>query len=275
MGVWIPPGAPITGEMFPNLAAAVSMVCEEGQSRWMGYAGGKNLPNGMTITPRTGTYLRSIQIARHGPFHGEVFSDAPHARAIEFGSPARDLKQMLSTSHKVRLSKTGKRYLIIPFRWGTPGSTMSGRSMPEEVHQWFADKNGSFVVGSGDRRSGTGAYWVSTRSPVRVNAPRYSWGDRLRKQDLSAMGIHGVSARNMAGMVRMQNPAPEAKQGAKHSEYLTFRIMTEDSKGWLSPAQPGKFPAKQTAEELRRDAKAVVEEAVRRDVQNRLMEAFQ
>lgn len=255
IGHLLPPGGPLSQELFPNLSYAVQEIAQRGQVIWMGYAGGAPLPDGSTIQARSGAYLRSIQLSQAGPFSAEIFSELPYARIIEDGAPARDMKRMLDTSMKVRISKTGKRYLIIPFRWGTPGTTGFGRNvMPPEVHAAWRDPTSAMtpsrVTGMSKRPSGNSAYDVRTKSPFLVSQRQYHWGGRLTKPMLNGMGIHGQAARRMAGMVNMQNPSGNGG-GGKHSSFLTFRVMVEDSPGWLAPAQPGKHPARTTADRLR------------------------
>lgn len=272
IGHLLPSGTPLGQDLFPNLAYAVQQVAEKAHLTWLAYAGGKPLPDGSTIGSRTGSYLRSIELARAGQFSAEVFSDAPHAKEIEEGSSARDLKRMLDTSMKVRVTKDGRRYLIIPFRWGTPGSTGFGKNvMPPEVHSmWRHDPEmkPSRVISLGQRQSGNGAYDIRTRSPFLVPQRQYNWGGRLTAEKLHRAGVHGQAAKRMTGMVNMQNPSGEG--GGKHSQFLTFRIMVEGASGWLVPARPGKYPARTTADQIRPAAAKIFGQAVVADVSSKL-----
>jgi hypothetical protein len=63
-----------------------------------------------------------------------------------------------------------------------------------------------------------------------------------------------------AGMVRFDNPS------GGHSKYLTFRVMTEDSTGWIRPSQPGKFPLKQSVDAYRALADTAFKAALQKDV---------
>lgn len=253
---------------LPNLARAVQKITAAAQARWQAYAGGAPLPDGTTISARSGGYLKSIQSRELGEFESEVFSDSPYALSIEEGMPARDLKKMLDTSLKVRVSKDGKRYLIIPFRWGTPGAVGFGRNvMPEAVHVLGQAMTPSRVIGMTTRASGTGAWDPKTRAPFQVPQRKYLWGDRLKHEQLADAGVFGQAAKRMAGMVKFQNPSGETG-GAKHSQYLTFRVMTEDSRGWLAPATPGKHPARAVADQFRPLAEKAFSEALAADVRN-------
>jgi hypothetical protein len=247
----------------------VQQVAERAQTIWMGYAAGDPLPDGSKIQARSGAYLRSIHLFQNSQFSAEVFSEAPHARSIEEGTPARDLKKMLDTSLKVRQTKDGRRYLIIPFRWGTPGATGFGKNvMPQQVHDMFGGQAGvkpSRVSGVGKRLSGTGAYSVKTKAPFQVRQREYKWGGRLTADSLKTAGVHGTQAKRMLGMVNFQKPSATTG-GGKHSKYFTFRMMVEGSKGWLVPAQPGKFPARHTADRIRPAAERAFAAAVAADI---------
>jgi hypothetical protein len=255
----IPLGAPIDERVFPRLVHTVQRLASEAQARWVAYALGTPLPDGKVITPRSGSYARSIQVRALGLFGAEIYSHLAYASAIEEGTAARDLKQILATSRRVRISKHGRRYLVIPFRWGTPGTVTFGRqTLPQAVHEWWrANRERTAVVG---RR----------REPA-VNPPggtvnRYvwGWGDRLRRADLARLGVGAEQARRLAGMVNLRKP--DARGGAAHSKYLTFRTMSEDSSGWLRPAVPGRWPARTVARWLDPRARRAIGAAVEADV---------
>lgn len=175
---------------------------------------------------------------------------------------------MLDSSLKVRISKTGKRYLIIPFRHGTPGTVGFQSAMPPEVYDLWKGLRKSRLVNTGTRVSGTGAFDIRTRNPLLVPARRYHWGDRLALAQLQAAGVHGERARRMRGMVHFQNPT--GRGGGRHGQYLTFRNMTEGSKGWLTRGTAGYWPARTTAEQLWPEAEKAFAEAVEEDVRSQL-----
>jgi len=264
LGSLIPFWSPLNAAAFPNLAGAVKMITEAAHQHWIAFANGAPLPSGKVISNRTGEYARSIQIRPIGPFAAEVFSDLRYARQIEEGSPARDMKKILNTSLKVRLSAKGTRYLIIPFRHSAPGSVV-GQTMPPAVATWWKDKTASRITGRFRRISGTGAWSIKTRSPITVAAWKYRWGSRLGKADLEGMGITGKAADRLKGMVMFRKPGVKAG-GSAHTQYITFRVMSESSKGWIAPATEGKWPAKTVADTLRPIAEEAFRAAVTEDV---------
>lgn len=266
IGPLIPPGAPVTRDMFPTLTFAVQKLGEQAQAQWQAYAAGQPLPSGAIIHSRSGGYLRSIQLRGLGDFSVEVFSDAPQAEGIESGMPSRDLKRLLDRSYKVRVNKQGKRYLIIPFRHGAPGAAGFSSVMTPAIHALAQALKPSLVSGMGQRASGTGAYDTHTRKHLMVPQRQYQWGERLNAAQLRAAGAGSKQVKQMAGMVRFQNPT------GGHGQYLTFRIMSEDSPGWITKPVPGKWPARTVAEQLRPIAEKVLREAVARDIQRYLGE---
>lgn len=260
-----PVGYGFTRGTLPNLATALTAITSAAQAQWQSYAGGAPLPDGTTIGSRSGGYLRSIQTRDLGEFSTEVYSDSPYAQGIEEGVAAHDMKKMLDTSIKVRLSKEGKRYLIIPFRWGTPGTTGFGRNvMPDVIHALGQAMKPSHVTGMTERVSGTGAWDIKTQAPLKVPQRKYLWGDRLTGDQISGAGVFGPMAKRMAGMVKFQNQTGE--KGGKHSQYLTFRVMVEGSPGWLAPATPGKHPARAVADQFRPLAEQAFQAAIAEDL---------
>lgn len=259
--------ASIRRENFPFLAKAVQTVAEEAHRTWHAFASGVPMPDGKSVNARSGDYARSILLRQTGDFEAEVYSMLPYAAAIEDGSPARDLKRMLNTSLKVRLSKKGKRYLIIPFRHGHPNSVM-GNNMPRVVHDWWKSKarSSSHIKGEFLRPSGTGAFDIKTRKPIMVPAWKYKWGTKLSRADLADLGISGKHGRRLEGMYRFRKLGGKAGYG-QHTQFITFRVMSEGKPGWITRAKPGLYPARQTAALMRPIAEDVFAEAMAEDIQ--------
>lgn len=259
----MPPEGRLTAEAFPSLAHAVRLIGQQAHADWVDFAMGKPLPSGLVIRNRTGEYARSIGTRETGPFSVEVSSHLRYARYIEEGTPAHDMKKMLDSSFKVRLTKDGRRYLVIPFFH----SRHTG--MTDDVQDWFRNRQASHIAGTFRRLSGTGAFDIRTRRRVTVPGWRYSWGDKLRARDLAGLGVTGVAAKRMQGMVNFRNPGGAAGGGAKagsHSQFITFRRMVQGSKGWMARAQPGKYPARTVADQLRPVAQEAFAAAMAADI---------
>jgi hypothetical protein len=264
-------GSAFTKDVFPHLAFAVQGVADAVETRWKQFASGMTMPNGRVINPRSGQYARSIMQRNTGDFSRTVYTELPYAQEIEQGAPRRDMKSLLNSSLKVRVSAAGRRYLIIPFRHSpNPNNVMRDNAMPAAVHDWWGSAKPSHVLQGLNfkRPSGTGALDIKTHGPLMVPAHRYNWGDRLSASTLRALGVRGQAAKRMEGMYNFRSPGKTG--GAAHSSYITFRTMTEGGKGWIRPATEGKWPARQVAEIYQPVAeqlfKAAVEEDIRRVV---------
>ena len=200
-------------------------------------------------------YQSSIVLEKTGPLRFSIYSDWTYAYEIENGRPSRDLKRMLDTSLKVRVSTSkknaGKRYLIIPFRH-------TQASIPAPVRTAARMLTKSEVTGMGMRQSGTGAWDIKTKAPLLVAQRKYRWGDKLpaglalKKADHNKTDIY-------AGTVRMNTSAGKAKSSA----YLTFRTMMEGSAGWITKPVPGVFHVPQLAKDIEPMARQLLQSAVR------------
>lgn len=206
-------------------------------------------------------YVESLKWSYVSDFHARVSSDFALADAIEDGRPARDMKLMLNTSLKVRLSKKGSRYLYIPFRHNVPGSGALAPSMPASVYSVASQLAPSRITGMGKRLSGTGAWDPKTKAPAMVAARKYQWGQRLDSQHIP--GLTDEQKRHMNTMYRFDTTGGG---GVKHSTYLTFRTMSENSKGWIVPDKPGLHLIQGVVSQLQPIADEALQEAFSREL---------
>lgn len=240
--------------LFPNQLRAIQALAMLTQQRWIEYASGaRPLPGGRTLNRQTGNYAASIKISREGVLRYVVYSDSPIARYLEDGWPAWDMKKLLRTSHKARVSKDGTRYMVFPFRHKTPGSL--GVTMPNGVREWWRAGREASVV--------TGHYTEASvqDGQTRVTRNTYLWGDRLSAADVAGLGLDPErEGRRLVGMVRFAN---DEDRGGR---YMTFRTMSEKSKGWTREAQEGYAPARAAFEFLEQHYEGVMRIALEEDV---------
>jgi hypothetical protein len=246
------------------------------------------------------------------------------------------MKKALQTSAKVRMSKDGKKYLVIPFRHGTPGSTES-KAMPDDiynkaeflkydpekgyVHGGYGAKNmrQSFIVKSYKEGSIRGAKnpqdaeLLQRSNPKQVMRNAYQWGDRLNPDyplERSKTVMYRIKndegkyktvksaphkTNIYAGMVRMQanpnivrntmmNPEAQRIMGKdfnmgkfsgtstgnmrNYSLYYTFRIMHEDSQGWIHPGIKPMNIVKETKEKIEPYVIETIGKGVEKDFKN-------
>lgn len=262
----------ISAKIFPLVSQAVGAIAQQAQYQWKDGVKQSRLWSG-----EKSPYMNSIAWKMTGDFSAEVSSDYPLAAEIENGRPAKDLKKMLDTSQKVRRTKDGRRFLIIPMRHNTPGHDALAPAMPASVYALAEEMKKSSVTSSSEQRPsgeitvmspGSGMRPASTQSPFSSNpatkqqymVPRhqYKWGERLNTAGIA--GLTDKEKRNMNGMVRMET----SSGGQQSSAYMTFRVMMEGSSGWIVAPRPGLHLVDKTAASLQPVAEAALAEAVKR-----------
>lgn len=243
----------ITAAVLPTVHQAVQAVAAETAYRWKDGVAKADLWSG-----EKQPYIESIRWLMVGDFSAVVSTDYALAGDIETGRAPRDMKKMLDTSMKVRVSKDGSRYLIIPFRHNTPGKIALAQAMPSDIYRKARKLDVSSVIGMGSRPSGTGAISLKTKKAVTVPQRSYQWGGRLPAglQD-KAQSYHATD--RYAGMVRFNTSAGKSKS----SQYMTFRVMSEKSTGWIIPAKPGLYLAKTVSDQMALEAPKVFAEAIK------------
>lgn len=264
--------AGINAQVLPLLNQAVRAVAQQTAIDWQ-----KAVYQAKLWSGEKDAYAQSIKWEMTGDFSAVVATDYKHAGEIETGRGPRDLKKMLDTSQKVRRTTDGRRFLVIPMRHNTPGNGALAKAMPQAVHGLASAMAPSRVVGSGQRPSGevtmlspkAGMHPVAKQSPYLSNpktkqaatvaARKYAWGGRLTVGALKGAGLDAATAKRYAGMVKF----PDGSGGHSH---MTFRVMMEGSRGWIIPAQPGKYLARDVVQAMQPKASAAFAAAVKKTV---------
>ncbi|EDY2030035.1 hypothetical protein GTB64_004477 [Salmonella enterica] len=260
----------VNKEVFPYMHQAVDVVGKQVAARWVEAVQGAKL-----WSVEKDAYAQSISWKMTGDFTGYVEATYKYAKEIEEGRPARDLKRMLGTSLKVRRTKTGSRFLVIPFRHNL-------KSMPPALAAQAKALSASSITGMGQRRSGeitalSPAFGMralgekrqkrspflsnpATKGAMMVSQAQYKWGGRI------AAGFFGPNPKGKsdiaAGMVRMDTSSGKQKSSA----YMTFRIMSEKSQGWIVPSQPGQYIARGVTEKIKPEAEKLFSKAMALEV---------
>lgn len=233
--------------LFPNQQGAIEGLAHATYRKWQDYVSGREaLPSGEKLRAN-GEYARSLHLESIQDGY-TVFNSSSQSDLIENGSPAWDFHKVLQTSKKVRRSKAGSLYLIIPFTHATPDTVIVGEAsstMPEDIYQEMRQKAQSFISG------------FSTDSGVRRN--RYQWGGRLTERDLERLGYDpsDTKTQRMVGMVRF----------GKEVGHVTFRVLSEKNKpgSWLMPARKGQHVAQAVSDWLQESYERVMEVALELD----------
>ncbi len=227
-----------------------------------------------------GDYVRGIQEGvmypyNNNPLEFKIVHNDPKAVFLEYGSGEYDMKQILQTSLKVRYAQDGHRYLIIPFRHGNPKSK-TVNPMPEQVYNRAKNLAPSTITGKRMEGVQQGAkdYLDAQKkiynNPQKIPRNTYRWGNRVTGNELRDMGLADDEIRKYEGMYRFEkNPNRSQRilvqflrllsnfpavskfinrtQAAnQYSNYITFRVMSETSQGWIRPARPGMYLLKET-----------------------------
>jgi hypothetical protein len=258
----------VNSAVLPRITQAVEAIANQARYNWQRAVYDARLWSGEK-TP----YMESITMRMTGPFSAVVESDYQYADEIETGRPTRDLKKMLDTSTKVRRTKDGRRFLVIPMQHNTTANDAHAPPMPPAIGKIVAGLAHSSVTSSGTRPAGevtlispkTGMQAADKQSPYLSShktgktylVPKhdYAWGERIKPSMLK--GQSAADKKKYAGMVKM-------KEASGGSSYLTFRVMMEGSSGWVVPAKPGLYLAKKVVDDLQPLADKALAEAFKR-----------
>lgn len=207
-------------------------------------------------------YVFGIQKPDVGPSKAVITLLGVLPNLVEQGFAGGDMRKYMLSGPRARIAKAGHRYLIVPFRHGTPGTggRNVGRPMPPEVYAG-ARKLGATVSRPGEAVGGRPGRTV-----------RY--GERLGPSSagLKAAGRRILESKERpwhatsiyTGMIR------EEKQFAKATQttgYMSFRVLSEKTKRadehWLHPGiRPRRFAAN-TARYVARITKDIVAASVK------------
>jgi len=238
---------------LPNTAQAVARAANEVVGVWTNTARG-------AFKRTTGGYALGIENGKIYPyngdqFHSAVINTAVNAKSVEYGRTSSDVQKILSTSNKVRVSKDNRRYLIIPFRHGVPGS-VEYKPMTKDVYKVAKEMTVSRKTGARIEPSQQGAktfkeaqLQLSHGHPQGKTVKRYgyNWGGRLSKRMMIANDLAG---KNYEGMVRFP------RDSGVGTKYMTFRVMKEGTTGWT-------YPGLHIAEKAMQASKFVVQRIIR------------
>lgn len=253
-------GMPATEEAFKT---GVKLI----ETTWKAVGNGAPLNGEHLIKHSSGGYSAGVKVRQSGPFDYTVYNDSRSAAGIENGTPQLDMKQTHPYGDKGRVTNKGTRanprwvpYLIVPFRWGTPGASDGHfrNIIPEQVYSMLRTqiKAGSFIrTQVAEETHAEPNFWGEEvqRANYQGENGRPDWGSMLR-------GVGG----NLEGLSVMD--ADTAKKSS--STYFTFRVISADSPAdsWIKPATPGKNVARKVAEASRDIITEMVEAAIKNDL---------
>jgi hypothetical protein len=261
------------GKNLPMTEVAVKSAAGFIRDSWRGYALRGSLGGIEQLKRPNGGYARSIKIERHGPLAFEIYSEAEIAEWLEKGTQAYDMKKTHTTGPRSRVSELhvikrgpkkgqtrgGYPYLIVPFRWGTPGA-LSRNVMPVNVYNTVKKFNKMKTLVSADK------------SPIKTPNARGQMVGRAKYNrnydQLSQMDSAGTvqEKTRMDGMVRAMDETGKDRAGG----YFTFRVISSDPRvnprSWWNPGIKAR-PVTETVAKVTKDqVSSSIENALRGDL---------
>jgi hypothetical protein len=253
---------------LPGTESAMQLAAYAVAEKWKDYAGGGSLPGVKPLKVPTSAYARSIHVEYKGPFDYEIVSNVPQAAYLEYGTKAIDFKKTHPYGPRSRMGKNGP-YLIVPFRWGTPGTKLNPRVgfrrvMPQAVYK--IAKNFAMTHVNEQTKFSPNAFGQL------VERYTYTWGERLSPKQAQ-----------MAGMVRTEGFAQQRNGSMRpiSSGYFTFRILSvakplnwdkrphrkswEES--WKKPEQAPRPITRTVARVVEPTVNAIVADGIQQDIE--------
>lgn len=239
-------------EDFPYYFEESEAVSEHAEQLYVGYLMGKPMPNGKAISNPAKNAAEGVMRKASGMLQWDLINTSNDAQNIEEGTPERDMKAGLPYYKKTRQAKDGTLYLIVPFRHGNPSAKYL-QPMPKHVYKLAKQLEYSQHLGVvGSRISATGH---------KVPVFGYKWKGSLPEGLAPKAKPHHVTDL-YAGMYRMNK--------AKHTEYITFRTMSQKSVGWVKKATPGFYPMQTAIQTAMDEGMAGLSAALQADLVNML-----
>jgi hypothetical protein len=236
------------------------------QQRWIDFANGAPLRGvAEPLKNPTGGYARSIHAKQTGTFEHEIYSETQIADWIDNGTDDLDMTKTHPFGPRSRVSqKTGYSYLIVPFRWGTPGAVGFKNVMPIDVYN---------IARKFKKMETTRSAASAPDSDKTPNARGQMVGRAKYNKGYGRLNVGGIAGTleqklRMRGMVRTTDSTGKNRSGG----YLTFRIISANPeakggpKNWVREGLPARHVTRAVAAETQPAIDAMVENSIREDL---------
>ena len=240
---------------LPHIRAAVADAAAYVRDTWQQVVMGTLQVPG-AIQPKVNIGLRDLyaksivldnMLTGQGATAQRVIAIKQIARDLEYGKGPWDMKPMLLGGPKARISKSGARYNIIPFRHGTsanyaPNSNFN--TMPKTIYAKARELKATVKTATG-----------------------IAYGGRLKSHFGTGINLatgYEHKAPIHEGMVRVEKTYAAATQ----SKYLTFRIVSDNSDpmSWWHPGYEPHHIASSVAKFCRPGIEELIREAALADL---------
>lgn len=246
----------LTPDLFPTVQRTIVTIGQEIEGQWKAWASGAKMPSGDRLLARTGKYAASIKSQPvDGGMGVEVSSDSPIHKYLDDGTREFDLKTLLGRSAHAKMSKSGSRYMVVPFRHDVQkagdkagfGPRGESRVTPQIARFFKRAEEGTGrarILGKYKERSQQldfrGRLVTRTHSrfgarlPARIAGHDPSTGQPVifgQRSKQNSQGQYTWKTGSQAGMVHLSGFE------GRHGSYLTFRTISEKSPAasWISP----------------------------------------
>lgn len=255
------------GMQAPETEGAIAAAGELIRTAWVEFASGHS---------QSGEYLRLLMSpdALVYPYQGDVMAIAvvnPSRQAdwLEEGRAGFHLPEHWGRgTGQWKTTKEGRRYAVVPFRHRTPirdaGGYTPGRQrqvMPSEIYSMARKlEDGERLGGFGDLYKQSKSY-TYYRQIFGANSPAARLGH----------GYTWASSR-YEGLTRRTR---ETKGGGRHTEYMTWRVITPESTGWYIPPTPAYHYSQRALEQAGPAIQALLDAAAAADLATAVLNATQ
>ena len=251
------------GRGLPRTEGAAKTAASVIQNAWRGYAMGGSLGGIEKLKNPNGGYARSIKINKRGPLSYEIASEAQIAEWLENGTSKFDMKDTHTKGPRSRISRRGYGYLIVPFRWGTPGSIGFRSVISPNAYKVVSQfKKMKTLVDAKNSSVQT----PNNQKPSRmVGRAQYNRGyDRLSGAEFD--GTEEEKTR-MDGMIRSTDDTGKNRSGG----YFTFRVISADPDikkpdSWMHPGIRARPVTETVAKVTREPISELIDNALRGDL---------
>ena len=172
-------------------------------------------------------YINSLNIGQVSPTRKYIQLTGSWANMLEEGFGAYDMKPGMLASPKAKVTKKGVKYIVIPFRWGTPGSIgeseVFANVMPRDIYAVARQLRPTITNAQGVKTQKGGSLKMNQiPADYRVPQTRPAFSD-IKTQTTYPEYVHQGPISE--GMQRNQKTYESATQGS----YVTFRRVSDNS----------------------------------------------
>jgi len=252
---------------FPATQENFQTVVNEMANTWRAFAAGQQQIAGVEPLKRASPqYVAGVKVRKNGPLDYTVYNDSKMAAGIENGTPQLDMKQTHPYGDKGRVANKGTKtnprwvpYLIVPFRWGTPGAWEGHfrNIIPDQIYKTILAQRRAKI-------------WERTTVTETTHEESNFWGEMVQRAEYQGEeGKRGWGAmlRGVGGNEEGMSSFPDSAN-PRNSMYFTFRIISAESpaNSWIRPATAARKVAPNLATMYREALQAAVDDGLMEDI---------